>query len=128
MSRSYDDIRGLLTSRITVPVGATLAVFVDVISGERAFLMKYVSGGTLEILPASLGASLNYAGFTQSVGSPNFVTGSTQTPAMLAALSGTGYVMTSQEVLSFDGPVRMYLSATGQTTIVHTIYGKGAGA
>ena len=121
MASSFDDIFSLQPGRITVPVGATLAVFVDVISGEKALLLKYVSGGTLEILSVTSGASTFYGG------SGFFIAGSTQTPAMLAAMSGTGYVFTAGEVLSIDGPCRMYLSSTGATTIVHTLQGKAQG-
>lgn len=127
MATSFDDIFGVNPFRITVPVGATNAYFLNVIHREKALMIKYVSGGTLEILPASQGGSLINGG-SQLYSTPNFLGGSTQTPGMLAALSGTGYVMTAGEVISIDGPCRMYLSSTGATTIIHAIQGTGQGS
>lgn len=126
MASSSDDIFSLATSRVTVPVGATLAAFVDILPGEISCTVKYLSGGTLEILQCSTGASL-VSGGSQLFSAPNFMSGSTQTVAMLAALSGTGYLMGTSEVLNFDGAPRFYLSSTGATTIVTLIRGLRAG-
>jgi hypothetical protein len=115
----------LNTTRTFIGVGATLALFVDVQPGQIATTVKYMNGGTLEILPPTLGMS-----FVPGVSTVNqgiFLGGSTQSLAMLAALSGTGYLMGSSEVLSFNGPTRFYLSALGATTLVCVIRHFGAG-
>ena len=124
MSSSNDDLYSVLPTRFFVGVGATVAVFLDNFPGQKSLTVKYMNGGTLEILPASVGAS--FVQGTSTIGTP-FSAGSTQSLAMLAALSGTGYLMGTSEVLTFDGPTRMYLSATSATTTVCIIRGLSAG-
>lgn len=126
MSSSSDDIFALLTSRVVVPIGATASVFMDILPGEKSMTIKYLSGGTLEILPAYTGLSLTPGG-TQLFGSLPFTSGGTQTGAMLLALSGTGYLMGSSEVLNFDGAPRFYLSSLGATSVVAVIRACAAG-
>lgn len=125
MVSSSDDIFSVLPSRVAVQPGATLAVFVDIVPGEKSLLIKYLSGGTLEILPASLGAS--FVPGTSTYGSYAFTAGSTQTAAMLAVLSGTGYLMGTSEALTFDGAPRLYLSSTGATSVVAIIKSLSSG-
>lgn len=125
MSSSSDSIYSVYPSRFYVGVGATIAVFMSVLPGEQAVTVKYMNGGTLEILPASLGMS-----FTPGIstyGSYAFSGGSTQSQQMLANLSGTGYLLGTTEVLNIAGPCAFYLSATGATTLVSTIRGLSAG-
>lgn len=107
MVSSNDDIFGVNPFRIFVPVGATAAYFMDSVAGEKAITIKYVSGGTLEILEA--------------------VNGTTMSGTTLLAVSGTGYLMGNSEVITFDGPTRMYLSCLGATTLLMSIRGKSAG-
>ena len=131
MVSSSDDIFALYPQRYTIGVGATLAQWIDILPAEKSLTVKYLSGGTLEILPALSGASLiaaAVAGASQGVGFYQPTAGTTQTPAMLAALSGTGYLMGTSEVLTVDGAPRIYLSATGITTFVTVIRACGAGA
>lgn len=124
MVSSSDNILSIYPSKVVVPIGATAAVFIDVAPGEQGILVKYSSGGTLELLPASLGASFVYGTSTVNY---NFTSGSTQTAAMLIALSGTGYLMGTSEILTLDGSPRFYLSSLGATSIVYVLKGVGAG-
>lgn len=117
----------ILTSKPFIGVGATLALFVDVLPGQLTTTIKNLgSTGVLEILPALSGLSL-VAGGSNLYSTPNFISGSTQTLAMLAALNGTGYQMGAAEVLTFNGPCRFYLSQTGSTNQVCIMKGIGAG-
>ena len=125
MASSAEDIYSVFPARVTVPPGSTQAIFVDVLSGQKAITIKYLSGGTLEILPATLGVS--FVPGASTINGTYFIHGSTQTAAMLGALNGTGYLMGTNEILNISGPCRFYLSATGATTLVTTIRGLNAG-
>lgn len=104
---SNDSVYGLETSRINVGVGSTIAILVEPIVGQQNIVLKYFSGGTLEILGVSAGVTL--------------------TAAQLGTANQTGYLMGTTEVLTLDGPARFYLSSTAATTIVMVIRGKSAG-
>ena len=104
------DIFGLAGGRLHIPVGATLATLMEPIAGQISWVVKYLSGGTLEIL----GATLPTAGSTLSAGD-------------LSTLSGTGYLMGTSEALSIDGPARFYLSSTSATTVITVLRGKTSG-
>lgn len=119
MASSSDQIYGLQASRVNVGTGATLAFFLDVVPGQISTVIKYLSGGTLEIIGCTTNAAIN--DFSKAA------QGTTYSAADLASLSGTGYLMATNEVLSFAGPIRCYLSSTGATTIVHIIKGRSEG-
>lgn len=111
---SQDSIWSLGSTRVVVPVGATLAVFMQPFPGQMVTQLKLMVGGTCEILPA---------GSTQvNIG---FFIGTTQPAATLAALSGSGYMFSAGEVLSLSGPAMFYLSSTGATSVLHALFGKG---
>lgn len=103
MASSSESIFGVVTSQVVVPPGATNAVFVDVVPKEGAVLLKYFSGGTLEIHGS--------------------ITGSTLPGATLAPLIGTGYILSTSEVISLAGPTRFYLMATGSTAVACLLRG-----
>lgn len=125
MSAPSQLIYSLATSRPIVLPGATQALFIDILPGQLYTQVKNIGNtGSLEILQCSTGASLIPGISTVNVA---FTAGSTQTAAMLAALSGTGYLMAANEVLTFQGPCRFYLSAPGATCQVAIIKGLGAG-
>lgn len=110
MSTSSDDsVMTLGATRMVIPVGSSLALYVDINATENNLLFKYYSGGTLEIFGAT---------------GP---LGSTLTQAQLTASNQTGYLVGTSEILSIGGPCRFYLSATGATCIVHMIRGRSAG-
>lgn len=116
---------GVNTSRTYVGVGGTLALFVDSTPGQIYTTVKYMNGGTLEILPASLGIS--FAPGVSTVNQGFFLAGSTQSLAMLGTLSGTGYLLGTTEVFTLNGPARFYLSALSATTLVCITKHLGAG-
>ncbi len=112
---------GVNATRFYVGVGATVAQFVDVVPGQIYTTVKYVNGGTLEILPALSGQSLvaaAVAGGSQTAGNYQVSAGTTQSLQQLANLSGTGYLMGTTEVFTFNGPARFYLSSLSATTLV----------
>jgi len=113
---SYDSIFSLGATRIIVPVGATVAVFMQPFTGQISALLKMFSGGTCEILPP---------GLTQTA--IGVFQGTTMNGATLAAISGSGYCFTSNEVMAINGPANFYLSSTGATSIIHAVFGKGQG-
>lgn len=103
MSTSYDNVFSVLPQRIIIGVGATAAQLFDASTtpGANSIILKYFSGGTLEILGVTTGVTLS--------------------AAELIAAAGSGYIMGSSEILNIGGPVRLYLAASGATTIVHAI-------
>lgn len=106
-SSSSDSIFGVETTRVNVGVGATIATLVDIVSGQNTTYFKFLSGGSCEIIGVSAGVTL--------------------TAAQLATASGTCYPMTVvNEVISFDGPLRCYLSGYGATSVVAVIKGKSS--
>jgi hypothetical protein len=114
---SYDSIYNVSSTQIVIAVGATLAHFFQPQPGQNSSVVKFVTGGTLEILNAG----------QTTMGSLNLSLPVTQSAQTLANLSGRGYIMTFGEALSFDGPASFYLSATGSTCIAHCVFGKGQG-
>jgi hypothetical protein len=127
MAQASQLIYSVACSRFNVFPGNTLAVFIDVLPGQVYTQIKNVGNtGGLEILQCSSGASLAGGG-SQLQGSPNFISGSTLSLSMLTALSGTGYLMAANEVLSLQGPVRCYIAAPSATCAVTVLKGLGAG-
>jgi len=113
---SYDSICSIGSTRITIPVGATLAVFMSPFTGQISQLLKLTAGGTCEVLAP---------GLTQ-IASGVFL-GTTMAAATLAAISGQGYCLSTNEILSINGPACFYLSSTSATSMIHSIWGKGQG-
>lgn len=107
MSLASDSVYGLVTQRLAIPPGATQAVLMVPEPGQNSLLLKYFSGGTLEIIGVTAGVTL--------------------TAAQLVTASGTGYLIGTSEILSLDGPARFYLSSLGATSVLHVITGRSAG-
>lgn len=127
MSAVSQLLNSLATSNAVVNPGATKAIFIDVLPGQVWTLVKNIGNtGGLEILQCSTGASL-IGGGSQVPYAPNFTSGSTQTLNMLAALSGTGYTMANNEVLTLPGPCRFYVSAPSASCSIAVIKGLGTG-
>jgi hypothetical protein len=102
------------TNYVVAP-GATLAFLVTPVAGEVSHALKYVSGGSLEIVQAPLGTN-------------GFAPGSTWAGASLVNLGGKGYLMGITEAVNIDGPARYYLMATGATAICAKLISYGPGA
>ena len=127
MSTSFDLLNSVSPSRPIILPGATQALFVDVQAGQRNVLIKNIGNtGGLEILQCSSGASLPGGG-SQLYSTVNFISGSTLPLAYLAAISGTGYPLNANEVITLTGPVRFYLNAPSATCQVGLIKGLGSG-
>jgi len=113
---SFDSVWSLGATRVIVPIGATLAVFMQPQAGQVSTLLKMFSGGTCEIL----GPAFTQVAF-------NIFLGTTMAGGTLAALSGSGYCLSTNETLSLSGPAYYYLSSTGATSVLHAIFGKAEG-
>lgn len=106
------DIHAFGVTKIIVPPGATLAVYVSQTAGEVASVLKYLTGGSMEIQPAPLDSS---------------GMGTTWAGASLVPLIGNGYLMGTSEALSISGPARYYIMATGATVTCNLLRGKSSG-
>lgn len=104
---SYDSVFGLGTTLLKIGVGSTIAQLITGVAGQNNLLLKVQSGGTLEIIGVPEGVTL--------------------TQAQLAAANQNHYILGASEILSLGGPVRLYLSATGATTIVMCMRGIASG-
>ena len=127
MSQASQLLYSIATSRQNIPPGGTLAVFVDVQQGQLWTQIKNIGNtGGLELLQCSNGSSL-VSGGSQLYTTPNFISGSTLSAAMLAAVSGTGYLMSPNEIVPLQGPCRFYISAPSATCTVAILKGLGSG-
>lgn len=104
MSRD-SDIKGFWSKQVAV--GLSAPVEVTGIINQVTGTMKYaVLGGTLEISGST--------GIAQGLSYP-------------VQTWGAGYVMDAGEAITFDGAARFYLRSSGATSVVHILYGLGAG-
>lgn len=101
-------IFGLDTVPFIIPPGATLAVLITGSEGQAAQLLKYGSGGSLQIMGVTLGVTMSAA-------------------QLVSAGNSGGYLFGTSEAVSVDGAARYYLMATGATTTVYQIRGLTAG-
>lgn len=114
------DVNAVIGERLVVGSGGSFGLLVTPYQGEVASILKYFTGGSLEIVAAPPGPSLpNYPGST--------VVGGTWLGASLNALAGTGYMFGTSETLNITGPARYYLIATGATTTVMHFVGRSQG-
>jgi hypothetical protein len=119
---SFDSVFTVGATRLQVPVGATLALFCQPVQGQLGWYLKYISGGTCEILSTAVGfTNGTYYGTTQPAGT-------------LAIMSGNGYLLGGIgitgaifETVKLMGPAQFYLSSTGATSIVSLLMLKGQG-
>lgn len=86
-------------TQLNVGTSAGFALEVSAPAYVNGWKLKYVSGGTLEIVNS--GASIAF---------------------------GTGYLVGTTELLEFNGPAKFYLKSTGATSVVHALMFKSAGA
>lgn len=97
-----DEAAGLGTDQQIVPLGATVAVYMTPVARQTGWVVKWASGGTLEM-----------------IGSTAY--GATLTAALLATASGKHYVVGTSEVLSISGTASFYLAATSATVVANVI-------
>lgn len=107
---STDSVFSLNTFRVAIPPGATQAVYINLAqtAGSNALVMKYFSGSSIEIINPASG-------------------GSTQSAAALVTLSGTGYLIGTNETLNIDGAPCFYAQATGATGVLMFVGGLSQG-
>lgn len=104
---SSDSIFSFGATRISVSPGATNGVLIRGGALENSTIFKMLSGGTLEILNVTEGATLS--------------------AAQLAAAVGTGYPMDVGEKLAIDGSPWFYVISTGATSVAARLTGKTQG-
>lgn len=104
---SQDDIFAYGATKLVVGPGATLALLVTGIAGEVGGILKYFSGGSLEIIGVTTGQSL--------------------TAAQMVTALGTGYLLGTTEIVNTDGNARYYLMALGATSIAYSLKGLSSG-
>lgn len=109
MASKQNDITGFFATQLIVPSGATLAILLQNNAFECNSIVKYFSGGSLELIGISGGYGNTYAG------------------GSLVAMNGTGYLFGSGEAVSIGGPARYYLMATGATAVAYLLKGMGTG-
>lgn len=97
------DVKGFGATKFIIPPGGTNAILVDAWAGECSGILKYFSGGSLEICGVPAGQT--FAG------------------ASLGALPGTGYLLGTTEAVNDTGSARFYLVASGATTIAYCLKG-----
>lgn len=95
-------VYGFTCGILAVPAGASLAVFVKAATGEVSSTLKYFSGGSLEIIGASLGNTY-------------------------AISAGTGYLLSANEAINIDGAATYFLCATGSTAVAYFAKGLSQG-
>lgn len=108
MANQQDSIFSFGATRLVISPGATLAVLVYQEPYENRSILKYFSGGSLEIYGATYGA--------------------TATAAQLVVMGTSGgYLLGTTESMSIAGPARYYLMATGATCTAMLLKGFTAG-
>lgn len=110
------DVYGIGTTLLTVGIGGSLALLVVPRAQEVSSVLKYFTGGSLELVHA-----LEY-NTPQNPGATNW------NGASLANMQGRGYLLATNEVMNFSGAARYYLIATGATAQAYLLVGLGQGA
>lgn len=109
MSREVNSIFG---KQILVAPGATNAVIVGGTAGQMGGILKYFTGGTLEI-----------ASVVPAIGA---TTSTADTSALISQI-GLGYILGTSEAIPFDGAARFYLMASGSTVTAMVARGLSEG-
>lgn len=104
MSSSSDSIFGITTTVLTLPAGVSSAQLFSPGPYCQSVLVKYFSGGSLNVWGAQ-------AGVTAAAGG-----------SIVAGFS-LSYMLGSAEVLSFAGPARFYVGAVGATAQLMVMMG-----
>ncbi len=108
MASSQNETFGLGGTKLIVGPGATLALYVKAPPFASGQVLKYFTGGSLEIVNAPEGGTL--------------------TAAQLATVGlGAGYLMGNNEAFSIEGPARYYLMATGATVTAYLAFSLSSG-
>lgn len=89
-----------------IAIGISQVLRVQGAAYQETVSLKYLSGGSLEIVPPQLSGSSTAAGNAW----------------------GKGYLVGSSEVIAWRGGAAMYFAATGATAVVQQLIGYTAGA
>lgn len=100
-----NDIHAFGTTTITLAATGTLLIPEE--AGQVSGTVKYLSGGSLEIV--GVGVGITYTGTS------------------LSSLPGKGYFLDISETINFEGPVRYYLVATGSPAVLSVLKGLSSG-
>lgn len=124
MSDPYIDLSTVSTGVVNVLPGATNAFFLDALNGQVFTQIKNIGNtGAVELIQTTTSASLS-----PSDNRVLFASGSTQASSMLAALSGKGYPLAANEVVTINGPCKFYISAPSATCTVGFVRGLSGGS
>lgn len=97
------ELAGMEALQVTVPVGASNAVYIADPAFSNSAVIQYLGGGSLIILRAP--GQQGYEG----------AYGSTVSGASLGAAYNAGQYFLVQSPLAYNGAARYYLAATGAT-------------
>lgn len=111
---SFDATWGVGATRIALNVET--ALWCQPVPGQLSTTLKFISGGSLEILASGYGQS--NIGFFQAT---------TLTAAGLTAATSTGYQFSAAEVVKLGGPAYFYLNARGATCVAFQYFETGKG-
>lgn len=115
--------QSLGATALIIVKGASNALFFQPVQGQVWFWLKWISGGSVEILPC--GQSL--AAYASQCNTYYALPGATA-----AAIQGTGYQIdttgaTGPTTFQMYGQPYFMLCTNGATAIVHALFGKSAG-
>lgn len=111
MVTSTDDINAMVPSTVVIPVGITLAVYVDIEPGQKSLLIH--TGGTIAVL-----------GVTYGKFGATYMTGSTLTAAALnTAYTSGNYALLDPSKTNIVGAPRLYIGSVGATCTVFLFKG-----
>lgn len=96
-------------SATQVIVGLSQVIRVTPVNQQVSMVVKYGSGGSLELVP------VQFSGSSTGAGGSNITW-------------GKGYLLSSTDAISAVGPAVFYLAASGATSIAHIAFGYSTGA
>jgi len=107
---SYDSVFRTEVGTTIIAAGATNALLFDYRAGWNSLSFKYLQGGSLIIMDcAALGSTTTLANLATQFTANQF------------------YLMGTSEVMSFDGPARVFLAAVGTSVQISYIRGISQG-
>jgi hypothetical protein len=107
------EVKDIETSRVTVPVGATLAVLVGPIDRQSYTDIRVISGATLQVIGCTFGVTLTAAQLA------NFVAGG-------SSANSYQILQTDAQSLRLLGASRFYIADAGATVVVGVIKSRTA--
>lgn len=108
MSTIRQDVASFYPELLALPSGVTAVI--SPIPGQVGFILKYVSGGSLSLLPnPAVASGYSTVGSSFAVGASNL------------------YTLGTNEILSVSGNQFLYLLATGSTCVANILRLRSAG-